>query len=118
MLLQMLVIGRFLHLLAGYLAANMYRQPDCVWIGPLNSMSHMAWNRHMIARVHPDELSPLELHTRFAAHHNDPFIFILIVPKAGRAAVRLRNDTLDLNRMVFEQAQRLFRFGKPRQVRK
>src|SRR5262245_12450193 len=118
MLLQMRVIRRSLHLFADYLAANMYGEPDCVWIGPLNSMSHMARNHNMIARVHPDELSPLEFQTRFAAHHNDPFVFILIVPKAGRAAVRLRNDTLDLNRMVFEQAQRLFRIEKLLQVRK
>src|SRR5262249_57548858 len=93
MLLQMRVIRRFLHLLGGYLAANMYRQPDCFRISLANSMSHMARNRHMIARVHPDELSAFEFQTRFPAHHDDPFVFILILPQAPRATLRLSNNT-------------------------
>jgi len=65
-------------------------------------MSQMARNRHMIAFFHPHELSPLEFQGRFPVHYDDPFVFILIVPKAGRAAVRLRNDALDCGAWVLK----------------
>src|SRR5262245_53485565 len=81
-------------------------------------MSHMARNRHMIAFVHPDDLSPLEFQSRFPAHHNDPFVFLLIVPKAGRTAVRLRNDALDCGTWVLKQDRKLFLTGKLGKVMK
>src|SRR6516164_3338954 len=67
------------------LAANMYGEPDCFCICLLNSVSHMARNRHMIALFHPHEFSPFELQGRFPAHYDDPFVLILIVPKTRRA---------------------------------
>ena len=75
----------------------MDREPDCFWICLLNSMFHMTRNRHIVALFHPHEISSLEFQGRFPAHHHDPFVLILIVPKTERAAVRLRNDTLDLD---------------------
>jgi hypothetical protein len=69
-------------------------------------MFHMARNRHIIALFHAHELSRFEFQGRFPAHHDNPLVFILIVPETGRAAVRLRNDALDLDRGRFEQAQR------------
>jgi hypothetical protein len=89
------------------LAPNTHGEPNCFRTGLLNSIFHMARNRHIIALFHTHELSLFELQGRFPAHHDDPLVLILIIPKAERAAVGPRNDTLDLDGGCIEQAQRL-----------
>src|SRR4029450_4196342 len=98
------------------LAANTHGEPDRFWSGPLHSMSHMARNRHIVALLHVHALSFFEFQGRFSAQHDDPLVLVLIVPKPGRAAIPLGNEALDLNRGLFEEAQRLLRFVKLRQI--
>jgi hypothetical protein len=80
-----------------FLAADMDGKPDGFWIGALNSMFHMARNRHIVALVHAHKLSAFEFQSRFSTNYHDPLVLILIVPKTGRAAIRLRNNALDLD---------------------
>ena len=103
---------------SSFLAANMHGEPNCFCICLLNSMLHMARNRHMIALFHPHKLSPLELQSGFPAHYDDPLVLILIVPKTRRAAVRLRDDALDCNTWVLKQDRKLLLIGKLGKVMK
>lgn len=96
----------------------MHGEPDRFWIGLLNSMFHIARNRYIVALLHAHQLSSFEFQGRFSTHHDDSFVLILIVPKTRRAAIRLRNDALDLAEGVFKQAQELLRAGKLWQIRK
>ena len=94
---------------SSFLAANMHGEPNRFWIGLLNSMLHMARNRHMIALFHSHKLSPFELQGRFPAHYDDPLVLILIVPKTRRATVRLRDNTLDCDRGFSNRIKAFFR---------
>src|SRR4030095_15168961 len=81
MLLQMRVMYRFLQsspatTITLNLATSTHGEPDRFWIGPLNSMSHMARNRHIVALSHVHEPSFFEFQGRFSAQHDDPLVLI------------------------------------------
>jgi hypothetical protein len=68
----------------------------------------MFGDRHAVAFLQLDQLIAFKLQRRAAAHDDYPLVPVLIIPKARRTAVGVRNDSLDLGGRIFEKSQEIF----------
>ena len=86
----------------------MHREPEGGFAGLRDTMAYMARDNDIIAFFQFDDLAAGEFQRRAAAQDNHLFIFFLIVPKARRAFVRMRDDALDPDRRISPQASNSF----------
>jgi hypothetical protein len=87
---------------------HMYRKPHRFSTRACNPMFDTFGDRHIVALFKLQQVVAFKFQSSAAAHDNHPLIPVLIVPKARRAPVRMRDDTLYLSGRIFKKSQKIF----------
>ena len=87
----------------------MHGEPDRVLARARYTMARAARDEQVVAFLHFDDFAAREFQRRVAAHDHHPLVIFLIVPEAGRAAVRAGNDALDARSGIFPEREELLR---------
>src|SRR5690606_35812798 len=85
--------------------AEEHRQPHgrLIWRRPLDPMLPMGLDQNVIAGPHLNRFTILEKQFGFALNHNDPLVFVLIVPEALGRDVSRGYDPLDADVLVLSE---------------
>jgi len=89
----------------GRLTANSFREhrePNRLVARSRHSMFGVARDRETVARFQVDDLFIFKFQRGTSAQNYKPLVFVLIVPEPWRAAVRMRDNSLNLDEGILE----------------